>query len=173
MHSIKDSTERAIFYTKVGNGSLEEIEPIDGQIKKAESYAISKGWNLDEIFVDDFPIDNICIPQWYSIKDNASTKSQKSFPPKRLLMPELVPIFKERPRQPIERTAFQKMLDYIHVNPINVLLISKLELLFDNMKDLFIFIDNELNPLGIDLQTLTGNFNIRPAEVEQVLAMSD
>lgn len=160
MQTLKNSSENAIFYTKVGNDYLKDIESIDSQIKKAKSYALSKGWNLDEIFVEE-----TLIPQYYIIKDKASPKFQKSFPPRRLFQPELVPIYQESLKQPIEKTAFQMMLAYIHENPVNVLLISKLELLFGNMRDLFIFIENELNPRRIDLQTLAGDFSLQMAEV--------
>ena len=160
MQTLKDSSNNAIFYTKVGNDYLKSVESIDSQIKKAKSYALSKGWNLDEIFVEE-PL----TPQYYIIKDKAIPKFQKSFPPRRLFQPELVPIYQESLKQPIERTAFQMMLAYIHENPVNVLLISKLELLFGNMKDLFIFIENELNPRRIALQTLAGDFSLQTAEV--------
>jgi len=160
MKILNNARNNAIFYTRIVN-NLKDIGSIENQIKKAKSYAISKGLNLDEIFVDE-----TLIPQYYIIKDKASTTFQKSFPPKRLLMPELVPIYQESLKQPIERTAFQKMLAYIQDNPVNVLLISKLELLFGNMRDVFIFIENELNPRRIALKTLTGDFTLQSAEVK-------
>jgi len=160
MQTLKDSSNNAIFYTKVGNDCLKDLESIDSQIRKAKSYALSKGWNLDEIFVEE-----ALIPQYYVIKDKSSPKSQKSFPPRRLFQPELVPIYQESIKHPIEKTAFQMMLDYIHDNPVNVLLISKLELLFGNMKELFTFIENELYPRHIDLQTLAGDFSLQTVEV--------
>ena len=161
MHILNGTTNNAIFYTRTVNKNLNELGSIDSQIKKAKFYAVSKGLNLEEIFVDE-----TLIPQYYIIKDRASNTHQKSFPPKRLLMPELVPIYQESLKQPIERTAFQKMLAYIRENPVNVLLISKLELLFGNMRDVFIFIENELNPRSIALKTLSGDFTLQSAEVK-------
>lgn len=149
MYRLDDSTNKAIFYTRVVN-SLKDTGSIDTQIKKAKSYAKSTGLNLEEIFVDE-----TLVPQYYIIKDRASATFQKSFPPKRLLMPDLVPIYQESLKQSIERTAFQKMLAYIRSNPVNFLLISKLELLFGNMRDVLTFIDRELNPRRIALKTLS------------------
>ncbi|MGA1794341.1 MAG: hypothetical protein ACMUIL_00660 [bacterium] len=148
MYRDKDSTNKAIFYTRAVN-SPKDTWSIDTQIKRAQSYAKSTGLNLQEIFVDETQV-----PIYYIIKDRASVSSQKSFQPKRLLMPDLVPVYQEAMTQLIEMTAFQRMLAYIRSNPVNVLLISKLEILFANMKDAFSFVDNELNPRRIALKTL-------------------
>lgn len=51
MYRLDDSTNKAIFYTRVVN-SLKDTGSIDTQIKKAKSYAKSTGLNLEEIFVD-------------------------------------------------------------------------------------------------------------------------
>lgn len=166
MLSFKKTPNNAIFYTKINPEFLEDSS-VDNQIEKAKSFAVSKGWKLDKIFID-----NPYIPYGYQIKDRALPKSQNIFPPRRLFMPELVPILKESGKS-LEKTAFQRMLDYIHENPVNVLLTSKLEKLFENLKDLFVFINCELSPRGIGLHTVTENFCTRSTEGKQFLKILD
>jgi site-specific DNA recombinase len=50
-----------------------------------------------------------------------------------------------------DRTHFQEMVSYIKENPVDVLLTFKLDRLSRNLKDLLIFIDDELDPKGIAL----------------------
>ena len=52
MQILNNSTNNAIFYTRVVNRNLNEIGSIDSQIKKAKSYAVSKGLNLEEILIN-------------------------------------------------------------------------------------------------------------------------
>ena len=70
-----------------------------------------------------------------------------------------------------DRTNFQKMVSYIRENPVNVLLTFKLDRLSRNLKDLLIFIDDELDPKGIALQSVTENFNTQSAEGRLFLQM--
>jgi site-specific DNA recombinase len=70
-----------------------------------------------------------------------------------------------------DRTQFQNMVNYIRENPVNVLLTFKLDRLSRNLKDLLIFIDDELDPRGIALQSVTENFNTQSAEGRLFLQM--
>lgn len=70
-----------------------------------------------------------------------------------------------------DRTHFQEMVSYIRENPVNVLLTFKLDRLSRNLKDLLIFIDDELDPKGIALQSVTENFNTQSAEGRLFLQM--
>ncbi|MEW6381368.1 MAG: recombinase family protein [bacterium] len=63
-----------------------------------------------------------------------------------------------------DRASFQEMIGYIRENPVDVLLTFKLDRLSRNLKDLLIFIDDELDPRGIALQSVTENFNTQSAE---------
>lgn len=165
MFSTKKIGDRAIFYTRVSPDLLEDSS-IDNQIERAKSFAISKGLKLDKVFIDN-PFNS-----YVHLKDRAFPKSQNIFPPRRLFMPELEPILKDSGKF-LEKTAFQRMLEYIHENPVNMLLTSKLEKLFGNLKDFFVFVNNELNPRNIGLHTVIDNFNTRSAEGKQFLKMLD
>ncbi|MEW5802371.1 MAG: recombinase family protein [bacterium] len=70
-----------------------------------------------------------------------------------------------------DRTHFQEMVSYIKENPVDVLLTFKLDRLSRNLKDLLIFIDDELDPKGIALQSVTENFNTQSAEGRLFLQM--
>jgi site-specific DNA recombinase len=70
-----------------------------------------------------------------------------------------------------DRTQFQNMVNYIRENPVDVLLTFKLDRLSRNLKDLLIFIDDELDPRGIALQSVTENFNTQSAEGRLFLQM--
>ena len=70
-----------------------------------------------------------------------------------------------------DRTHFQEMVSYIRENPVDVLLTFKLDRLSRNLKDLLIFIDDELDPKGIALQSVTENFNTQSAEGRLFLQM--
>ena len=166
MLSLKKLDNKAVFYTRANPEFLEDYS-IENQIEKAKSFAVSQGLKLDQIFID-----NPYIINGYHIKDRAFPRSQNIFPPRRLFMPQLVPILKEPAKVP-EKTAFQRMLDYIHENPVNVILTSKLEKLFENLKDLFVFVNFELNPRNIGLHTLTEDFNSRSKEGKQFLKILD
>jgi site-specific DNA recombinase len=63
-----------------------------------------------------------------------------------------------------DRTHFQEMVGYIRENPVDVLLTFKLDRLSRNLKDILVFIDDNLNPKGIALQSVTENFNTQSAE---------
>lgn len=63
-----------------------------------------------------------------------------------------------------DRTHFQEMVSYIKGNPVDVLLTFKLDRLSRNLKDLLVFIDDELDPRNIALQSVTENFNTQSAE---------
>jgi len=69
------------------------------------------------------------------------------------------------------RTAFQEMLSYLQDNSTNVLLCLKLDRLFRNLKDLLIFIDDELNPRDISLVSISENFNTGSAQGRLFLSM--
>ena len=70
-----------------------------------------------------------------------------------------------------DRTHFQEMITYIKENPVDVLLTFKLDRLSRNLKDLLVFIDDNLNPKGIALQSVTENFNTQSAEGRLFLQM--
>jgi site-specific DNA recombinase len=70
-----------------------------------------------------------------------------------------------------DRTHFQEMVSYIKENPVDVLLTFKLDRLSRNLKDLLIFIDDELDPRNIALQSVTENFNTQSAEGRLFLQM--
>ncbi|MDQ1317794.1 MAG: site-specific recombinase [Candidatus Poribacteria bacterium] len=70
-----------------------------------------------------------------------------------------------------DRVHFQETVSYIRENPVNVLLTIKLDRLSRNLKDLLIFIDDELDPKGIALQSVTENFNTQSAEGRLFLQM--
>jgi site-specific DNA recombinase len=70
-----------------------------------------------------------------------------------------------------DRTHFQEMVGYIKENPVDVLLTFKLDRLSRNLKDILVFIDDNLNPKGIALQSVTENFNTQSAEGRLFLQM--
>jgi site-specific DNA recombinase len=70
-----------------------------------------------------------------------------------------------------DRTHFQEMVGYIRENPVDVLLTFKLDRLSRNLKDILVFIDDNLNPKGIALQSVTENFNTQSAEGRLFLQM--
>jgi len=70
-----------------------------------------------------------------------------------------------------DRTHFQEMVSYIRENPVDVLLTFKLDRLSRNLKDILVFIDDNLNPKGIALQSVTENFNTQSAEGRLFLQM--
>ena len=70
-----------------------------------------------------------------------------------------------------DRASFQEMITYIKENPVNVLLTFKLDRLSRNLKDILVFIDDNLNPKGIALQSVTENFNTQSAEGRLFLQM--
>jgi len=70
-----------------------------------------------------------------------------------------------------DRTAYQKMLSYLQCNPINVLLVFKLDRLFRNLKDLLIFIDDELTPRDISLVSISENFDTGSPQGRLFLSM--
>ena len=63
-----------------------------------------------------------------------------------------------------DREAFQEMISYLQENPVNLLLVFKLDRLFRNLKDMLIFIDDQLEPKSIALQSVTENFNTQSPE---------
>ena len=63
------------------------------------------------------------------------------------------------------------MVNYINENHVDVLLTFKLDRLSRNLKDLLIFIDDELDPKEIALQSVTENFNTQSAEGRLFLQM--
>jgi DNA invertase Pin-like site-specific DNA recombinase len=132
MHTSKNpqSSSRAIFYGRVSSEGQIDNTSIDTQIERGKAYAISQGWNLDQVFID-------------------GGESGKS----------------------TDRTNFQKMVSYIRENQVDVLLTFKLDRLSRNLKDLLIFIDDELDPKGIALQSVTENFNTQSAEGRLFLQM--
>lgn len=71
----------------------------------------------------------------------------------------------------MDRTSFQKMINYIHENPVDILLAFKLDRLSRSLKDILIFIDDELEPRNIALQSVTENFNTQSAEGRLFLQM--
>jgi len=75
-------------------------------------------------------------------------------------------IFKEEGEsgKSTDREAFQQMVAYLQDNPINTLLVFKLDRLFRNLKDMLIFIDDELEHRNIALQSVTENFNTQSPE---------
>ena len=124
------STTKAIFYARVSTDSQLDNTSIDNQVDRGKAYAISQGWILEKIFID----------------NGESGKTTN-------------------------RSAFQEMLSYIHTNPVNVILTFKLDRLFRSLKDLLIFIDDELDSLNIALQSVTENFNTQSAEGRLFLQM--
>ena len=63
------------------------------------------------------------------------------------------------------------MISYIRENPVDVLLTFKLDRLSRNLKDILVFIDDNLNPKGVALQSVTENFNTQSAEGRLFLQM--
>jgi site-specific DNA recombinase len=126
----QNSSLQAIFYARVSSEGQVDNTSIDSQLERGKAYAISQGWNLDQIFID-------------------GGESGKS----------------------TDRTQFQNMVGYIHENPVDVLLTFKLDRLSRNLKDLLIFIDDELDPKEIALQSVTENFNTQSAEGRLFLQM--
>src|SRR4030042_258932 len=70
-----------------------------------------------------------------------------------------------------DRIHFQEMVSYIKENQVDVLLTFKLDRLSRNLKDILMFIDDNLNPKGIALQSVTENFNTQSAEGRLFLQM--
>jgi len=70
-----------------------------------------------------------------------------------------------------DRTHFQEMIGYIQENHVDVLLTFKLDRLSRNLKDILVFIDDNLNPKGIALQSVTENFNTQSADGRLFLQM--
>jgi len=70
-----------------------------------------------------------------------------------------------------DRIHFQEMVSYIRENPVDILLTFKLDRLSRNLKDILVFIDDNLNPKGIALQSVTENFNTQSAEGRLFLQM--
>jgi len=70
-----------------------------------------------------------------------------------------------------DRTHFQEMVSYIKENPVDVLLTFKLDRLSRNLKDILVLIDDNLNPKGIALQSVTENFSTQSAEGRLFLQM--
>ncbi|MGA1871693.1 MAG: recombinase family protein [bacterium] len=130
MNSSQTSPVKAIFYARISTDSQRDNTSIDTQVERGKAYAISQGWSLECIFID-------------------NGESGKS----------------------INRTAFKEMVSYIHTHPINLVLTFKLDRVFRNLKDLLIFIDDELDPRGIALQSVTENFNTQSAEGRLFLQM--
>ncbi len=126
----QNSPNKAIFYARVSSEGQVDNTSIDTQVDRGKAYAISQGWNLDQIFIE----------------DGESGKS-------------------------INRTAFQEMVNYIKNNSVNILLTFKLDRLSRSLKDILIFIDDELEPKGIALQSVTENFNTQNAEGRLFLQM--
>ncbi len=124
------SPKRAIFYARVSSEGQIDNTSIDTQIERGKAYAISQGWNLEQIFIE----------------DGESGKST-------------------------DRTSFQEMVSYIKENPVDILLTFKLDRLSRSLKDILVFIDDELEPKGIALQSVTENFNTQSAEGRLFLQM--
>jgi site-specific DNA recombinase len=70
-----------------------------------------------------------------------------------------------------DRASFQEMVNHIRESHVDVLLTFKLDRLSRNLKDLLIFIDDELDPKEIALQSVTENFNTQSAEGRLFLQM--
>lgn len=70
-----------------------------------------------------------------------------------------------------DRTSYQEMLSYLQDNPVNVLLVFKLDRLFRNLKDLLIFIDDELTPRDISLVSISENFDTGSPQGRLFLSM--
>jgi len=86
---------------------------------------------------------------------------------------ELSAIFKEEGESgsSTSRTAYQKMLTYLQENPVSVLLTLKLDRLFRNLKDLLIFIDDELTPRDISLVSISEKFETLSPQGRLFLSM--
>jgi site-specific DNA recombinase len=70
-----------------------------------------------------------------------------------------------------DRASFQEMVSYIKENPVDILLTFKLDRLSRSLKDILVFIDDELEPRNIALQSVTENFNTQSAEGRLFLQM--
>lgn len=82
-------------------------------------------------------------------------------------------IFKEEGEsgKSTDRTAFQEMLSYLQENQVSVLLCLKLDRLFRNLKDLLIFIDDELTPRDVSLVSISENFDTGSPQGRLFLSM--